>query len=89
MANSLVTNRNKASKKASKKASPADAKPETGPRGVKVADGETAGYRDGPEDTIETRNFADGWLPDGWVDTPEKCENARDENGLRRDHIKV
>ena len=87
MANSLITNR--APTKAEKTEAIEDALAEPGPRGIKVADGETAGYRDGKKGVVETRNFADGWLPEGWEDTPAKCKNARDRNGIKRIPVAV
>ena len=45
------------------------------PKGVKAADGPTTGYRDGPKGIIETTTFLDGFIPEGWIDTPAKCGN--------------
>ena len=44
-------------------------------KGLQAATGPTSGYRDGPDGIIETADFLDGWLPEGWVDTPAKCRN--------------
>ena len=52
-------------------------KPEKNPpKRVKVCDGPTTGYRDADGGKVERRDFADGWLPGGWHDTPAKCENC-------------
>lgn len=40
---------------------------------VPVANGPTTGYRDG-DGYIEYKQFDDGKIPKGWVDTPAKCK---------------
>lgn len=42
----------------------------------KSADGPTTGYRDAKDGNVETREFLDGFLPNGWHDTPAKCNNC-------------
>lgn len=37
--------------------------------------GPTTGYRDGLEKTVEVMDFIDGWIPEGWFDTPAHCAN--------------
>lgn len=45
-------------------------------KGRHICNGETTGYRDGKDGTVETCTFPDGWLPEGWHDTPADCNNC-------------
>jgi hypothetical protein len=55
-------------------------------KGQQICDGPTTGYRDGPDGTIETANFKDGWLPGGWHDNPAKCSQS---DGEHCEYVKV
>lgn len=52
-----------------------------------IANGPTTGYRDGPNGTVETANFQDGVLPDGWLDSPAKCDNC--DGMAHPDYVRV
>ena len=44
-------------------------------KGVQVCNGPTTGYRDAPKGEVCGADFPDGFLPEGWEDTPAKCKN--------------
>lgn len=50
--------------------------PEVHGKGQQVCDGPTTGYRDGKDGVVERCEFINGFLPDGWHDTPAKCKNC-------------
>ena len=51
---------------------------ETEPAQAQPVDGgPTTGYRDGDDDIIETADFINGKLSEGWKDTPGKCKNVK------------
>lgn len=52
-----------------------------------VKNGPTTGYRDGPDDTIETADFVDGVLAKDWYDTPAKCENVKHYDPNKLVHV--
>lgn len=89
MANSLITDRKvKDMRNPLKKDKPKESEevPEETRKGfTKVVDGPTTGYRDGKDGVIEVATFADGWIPDGWKDTPAECKN----NGGKHVEVKV
>jgi hypothetical protein len=45
-------------------------------KGKQVANGPTTGYRDAADGKVERKSFNDGWLPDGWHDSPARCDNC-------------
>lgn len=49
-------------------------------KGRQACDGPTTGYRDAPDGKVERRAFNDGWLPEGWHDTPADCDNCDGES---------
>lgn len=46
------------------------------PKGHQAKHFPTTVYRDGENGTIERLNCDDGWIPDGWHDSPSDCENC-------------
>lgn len=60
--------------------------PKPDARGFHAADGLAAGYRDGPDGTIETADFEDGWLPKGWLPTYAHLKNRQNKT---ENHVKV
>lgn len=45
-------------------------------KGFQASDGPTTGYQDAPDGKVMRKSFADGWIPEGWHDTPAKCDNC-------------
>ncbi len=44
--------------------------------GFQACNGSTTGYRDGTGGVVETKDFADGWIPSGWFGNPIDCSNC-------------
>ena len=55
---------------------PTPIQPEVIEEAVVVSVGPTTGYRDAEGGKVERRIFSDGRIPQGWFDTPAKCENC-------------
>jgi hypothetical protein len=84
MANTLVTNRTVAKAPGNEESETSPSKPASLPKGKgkQVSDGPTCGYRDVKGGGIERRNFVDGFLPNGWHDSPASCKNEWDRKPI-------
>jgi hypothetical protein len=45
-------------------------------KAIKICDGPTTGYKDGPDGVVNVKSFKNGWLPGDWFDNPVHCANC-------------
>lgn len=56
--------------------------------GFQASNGPTTGYRNGSKGVVETKDFPDGWIPDGWVGNPANCSNCTGDHASTK-YVKV
>lgn len=56
--------------------------------GFQASNGPTTGYRDGAGGVVETKDFVNGWIPDGWVGNPVNCNNCTGSHATTK-YVKV
>lgn len=56
--------------------------------GFQACDGPTTGYRDGDSGVVETKDFANGWIPAGWFGNPSDCSHCTGSHATTK-YVKV
>lgn len=56
--------------------------------GFQACNGPTTGYRNGSAGVVEVRDFASGWIPEGWFGNPSDCSHCTGSHATTK-YVKV